>query len=300
MIRREQTTAEQQLRARTEERLLAERRKLEAEFNATKGTVRQASADLSSAERAKRDAQRQADEVAAKLRSAEEKARRGGGRPGPGRRQASPRPTQSKAGAGGAPSNVVPFKGAGSESGDFDPSGTMVELITELNSFEDKVSEASERVDAASKAQAEAQRAQLLIEERLARQRALEEETRLALYEEAESWLAEERGRDGSSASKEKERERAKARAEDQDRQAKASQDLMSDIRSQLSDDFDDGASSIEHSLRMRELEQQAGATKPQPNAEKDKASEERRKAKEALERAREHVQRLKNRYDKD
>jgi rhodanese-related sulfurtransferase len=299
-IRREQTTAEQKLRARTEERLLAERRKLESEFNASMNSVRKASADLSSAEKARREAQRQADEVAAKLRAAEDKARRGGGSPGPARPQAGGRAKPANAGAGRAPSNVVPFKGPGTESGDFDPSGTMVELITELNSFEDKVSEASERVDAASKAQAEAQRTQLLVEERLARQRALEEETRLTLYEEAESWLAEERSRDGPSASKEKERERAKARVAEQQRQAKASQDLMSDIKSQLSDDFDDGASSIEHSLRLREIEQQAETAKPQPSPNRDKASEERKKAKEALERAREHVQRLKNRHDKD
>jgi hypothetical protein len=137
------------------------------------------------------------------------------------------------------------------------------------------------------------------VEERLARQRALEEETRLTLYEEAESWLADERTRD-SPSSKEKELERAKAKAEELRRQAKASEDLMSDIKSQLSGDFDDGASSIEHSLRMREMESQASASKPGPDTSRDKASEERRKAKEALERAREHVQRLKNRYDKD
>ncbi len=297
-IRLEQSLAEQKLRARAEERLLAERRKLEAEFNTSKNTVRKTSADLSSAENAKREAQRMADEVAAKLRAAEDKARRGGARPAAAQRQAGPGAQPSR--AGGRPSNVVPFKGPGADSRGFDPSGTMMELITELNSFEDKVSEASERVEEASKAQAEAQRAQLLIEERLARQRALEEETRLALYEEAESWLAEERGRTGSSASKERERERAKEKAEEQQRQTRASQDLMSDIKSQLSDDFDDGASAIEHSLRLREMEQQTGAEKAKPNPDREKASEERKKAKEALERAREHVQRLKNRYDKD
>ncbi len=74
----------------------------------------------------------------------------------------------------------------------------------------------------------------------------------------------------------------------------------MSDIKSQLSDDFDDGASAIEHSLRLREMEQQTGAEKAKPNPDREKASEERKKAKEALDRAREHVQRLKNRYDKD
>jgi DNA anti-recombination protein RmuC len=122
------------------------------------------------------------------------------------------------------------------------------------------------------------------------------------LYEEAESWLADERGRDdGSLASKEKERERAKAKAKAQEsnRQAKASQDLMSDIKSQLSDDFDDGASSIEHSLRMREMEQEPAA-KAIPEPVQANGNDERKKAKEALDRAREHVQRLKNRYDKE
>lgn len=300
MIRREQAVAEQQLRARTEARLMAERRKLEQEFAATMNSVRKAKQDLSSAENAKRDAQRKADEVAAKLRAAEEKARRGGGSASPARREAGRRLEEAhRAQQGGATSNVVPFKGPETESGGFDPSRTMVALRTELNSFEHKVEEASERIDAASRARAEAQRAQLLVEERLARQRALEEETRLTLYEEAESWLADERTRD-SRSSKEKELERAKAKAEEMKRRAKASEDLMSDVKSQLSGDWDDGESSIEHSLRMREMEQEASASKPAPSTDRDKASEERRKAKEALERAREQVQRLKNRYDKD
>jgi hypothetical protein len=309
-IRREQTLAEQQLRSRTEARLLAERRKLESEFNATMNSVRKASQDVSSAENAKREAQRKADELSAKLRAAEEKARRGGGAASPARQEAgrrleeAHRARRDNAARKSTPSNVVPFKGpgagAGADSDTFDPSNTMVALRTELHSFEDKVSEASERIDSASRARAEAQRAQLLVEERLARQRALEEETRLTLYEEAENWLEGERSRDGSAASKEKERKRAKAKAAESQRQAKASEDLMSDVKSQLSGDFDDGASSIEHSLRLREMEQQAGNTKAAPKPERDKAEEERKKAKEALDRAREHVQRLKNRYDKD
>ena len=175
----------------------------------------------------------------------------------------------------------------------------MVALRTELHTFEDKVSEASQRIDSAAKARAQAQRAQLLVEERLARQRALEEETRLTLYEEAESWLAEERDRDGSAASKEKDAARAKAKQEELRRQAEASESLMSDIKSQLSGDFDDAASSIEYSLRMREMEQEA-SSKPPPDPKRSKEDDERKKAKEALERAREHVQRLKSRYDKD
>lgn len=301
-IRREQTLAEQQLRARTEARLLAERRKLEAEFASSMSSVRKASQDLSSAENAKRDAQRKANELAEKLRAAELKARRGGASPGreeAGRRlEAAHRAQQSN--ASGTPSNVVPFKGPESDSaGGFDPSNTMVALRTELHTFEDKVSAASERIDSAARARAQAQRAQLLVEERLARQRALEEETRLTLYEEAESWLADERGRDGSAASKEKDLARAKAKAEEMNRQAKASEDMMSDIKSQLSGDFDDEASSIEQSLRLREMEQQAAA-KPAPAPARSKDDDERKKAKEALERAREHVQRLKNSFDKD
>jgi hypothetical protein len=301
-IRREQALAEQQLRARTEARLLAERRKLEAEFASSMSSVRKASQDLSSAENAKREAQRKANEVAEKLRAAELKARRGGASPGreeAGRRlEAAHRAQQSN--AGGTPSNVVPFKGPDSDgAGSFDPSSTMVALRTELHTFEDKVSAASERIDSAARARAQAQRAQLLVEERLARQRALEEETRLTLYEEAESWLADERGRDGSAASKEKELARAKAKAEENQRQAKASEDLMSDIKSQLSGDFDDEASSIEQSLRLREMEQQAAA-KPAPAPARSKDDDERKRAKEALERAREHVQRLKKSFDKD
>jgi rhodanese-related sulfurtransferase len=303
-IRREQELAEQQLRARTEARLLAERRKLEAEFAKSMSSVRKASQELSSAENAKREAQRKADEVAEKLRAAETKARRGGGtapaREEAGRRLAAAhRAQQDNAPPPGARSNVVPFKGPDSDAGTFDPSNTMVALRTELHTFEDKVSEASEQIDSAARARAEAQRAQLLVEERLARQRALEEETRLTLYEEAESWLAEERNRDGSLASRDKDRARAKAKAEEHNRQAKASEDLMSDIKSQLSGDFDDEASSIEYSLRMREMEQQA-STKPAPEPRPSKEAEERKKAKEALDRAREHVQRLKNRQDKD
>ncbi len=303
-IRREQALAEQQLRTRTEARLLAERRKLETEFNDSMSSVRQASQNLSSAEKAKRVAQRKADEVSAKLRTAEETARRGGAG-APGRQEASRRleaahrAQQSNASARDTPSNVVPFKGPSAGSGNFDPSNTMVALRTELHTFEDKVSEASNQIDAASQARAQAQRAQLLVEERLARQRALEEETRLTLYEEAESWLAEERSHDGSAASKEKERARAKVKAVQAQRQSKASQDLMSDVKSQLSGDFDDEASSIEHSLRMREIEQEA-ATKGTPEPVQPKGGDERKKAKEALDRAREHVQRLKNRYDKD
>ncbi len=303
-IRREQALAEQRLRARTEARLLAERRKLEAEFNDSMSSVRKAAQDLSSAENAKRAAQREADQVATKLRAAEEKARRGRAatpsRQEAGRRlEAAQRAQRNKAGERGAPSNVVPFKGPGADAGTFDPSNTMVALRTELHTFEDKVSEASNRIDAASQARAQAQRAQLLVEERLARQRALEEETRLTLYEEAESWLAEEREHDGSAASKEKERVRTEAKAEKMQRQSKASEDMMSDIKSQLSGDFDDGASSIEHSLRMRDMEQEAAAKETKvPGSEK--GSDERRKAKQALDRAREHVQRLKNRHDKD
>lgn len=304
-IRREQTLAEQQLRARTESRLLAERRKLEGEFKASMQSVRKASQELSSAENAKREAQRKADQVAAKLRAAEEKARRGGGtrptREEAGERlEAAHRAQQAKPAGGRVPSNVVPFKGPDSDAGTFDPSNTMIALRTELHGFEDKVSEASEKIDAAARARAQAQRAQLLVEERMARQRALEEETRLTLYEEAETWLADEREREGSAASRDKERLRQLAKAKEAQRQAKASEDLMSDIKSQLSGDFDDGASSIEHSLRLREMEQDGASEQAAPKPSQDESSDERKKAKEALERAREHVQRLKNRYDKD
>lgn len=305
-IRREQEIAEQQLRARTEARLLAERRKLEAEFNTSMSSVRKASQELSSAENAKREAQRKAKDLSAKLRAAEEKARRGSGSAAPARQEAqrrleaAHRVQRDDAAGRAAPSNVVPFKGPGGEAAPFDPSNTMVALRTELHTFEDKVSEASEQIDTASRARAQAQRAQLLVEERLARQRALEEETRLTLYEEAESWLAEERDRDGSAASKEKDRKRAKAKAQESNRQAQASEDMMSDIKSQLSGDYDDEASSIEHSLRMREMEQESAAKASPPDPVRAKGSDERKKAKEALDRAREHVQRLKNRYDKD
>jgi rhodanese-related sulfurtransferase len=305
-IRREQTLAEQQLRARTEARLLAERRKLEAQFNDSMKSVRKASQELSSAEKAKREAQRQADQVAAKLRAAEEKARRGGGTPLPanarqeaGRRLEAAQQAQ-RAKQRAKPSNVVPFKGPEGDAGTFDPSSTMVALRTELHTFEDKVSEASEQIDAAAQARAQAQRAQLLVEERLARQRALEEETRLTLYEEAESWLAEERGRDGTASSKEKELERLKAKQAKLHQEAKEAEDLMSDVKSQLSGGFDDSESTIEHSLRMREMEQQSMSQKEPPKTERSKEVDERKKAKEALDRAREHVQRLKNRYDKD
>jgi len=306
-IRREQERAERQLRERTEARLLAARRKLESEFAVSKSTVHKASQELDSAEKAKRDALRHAKDIAAKLRAAEEKARRGHGTPRQpqtaGRqREAAGRTRQNNATARGAPSNVVPFKSAKEDAGAFDPSKTMVALRTELDTFEDKVSEATDQIDTAARASADAQRAKLLVEERLARQRALEEETRLTLYDEAESWLAGERGRDDSAASKEKEREsvKAKAKAQESNRQARASEDLVSDIKSQLSGDFfDDGASSIEYSLRMREMEEDSAAKEiPEPVQATDK--DERKKAKEALDRAREHVQRLKNRHDKN
>ena len=299
-IRREQEIAEQQLRARTEARLLAARQKLESEFATSMSSVRKASQELSSAEKSKREAQRQAKDVAAKLRMAEEKARRGGGT-APRRAQTARRPQAARPTPQSNPvaSNVVPFKGPEGGAAPFDPSNTMVALRTELHTFEDKVSEASEQIDSASRARSQAQRAHLLVEERLARQRALEEETRLTLYEEAESWLAEERDKDGSAASKEKERERTQAKAKESNRQAKASEDLMSDIKSQLSGDFDDEASSIEHSLRMREIEE-ASTAKDIPEPARAKDGDERKKAKEALDRAREHVQRLKNRRDKD
>lgn len=138
------------------------------------------------------------------------------------------------------------------------------------------------------------------MEERLARQRALEEETRLTLYEEAESWLADERDRDGTAASKEKELGRLKAKRAKMHREAKEAEDLMSDVKSQLSGGFDDGESSIEHSLRMREKEQESTGQKEAPKTERSKEVDERKKAKAALDRAREHVQRLKNRQDKD
>ena len=308
-IRREQTLAEQQLRARTESRLLAERRKLESQFNDSMKSVRKASQELSSAEKAKREAQRQADQVAAKLRAAEEKARRGSATPAPanarqeaGRRLEAAQQAQQaqRAKQRAKPSNVVPFKGPEGDAGTFDPSSTMVALRTELHTFEDKVSEASEQIDAAAQARAQAQRAQLLVEERLARQRALEEETRLTLYEEAETWLADERGRDGTAASKEKDLERLKAKKAKLHQEAKEAEDLMSDVKSQLSGGFDDSVSSIEHSLRMREMEQQSTTQKEAPMTERSKEADERKKAKEALDRAREQVQRLKNRHDKD
>ena len=267
-------------------------------------SVRKASQELSSAENAKRAAQQQAQLVAEKLRTAEEKARRGG-QTSPRRQQAGRQPAPAQRAPRGnaagrvSSSNVVPFKNRIASTGSFDPSNTMVALRTELHSFESKVSEASEQIDAASRARAQAQRAQLLVEERLARQRALEEETRLTLYEEAESWLAEQRSHDTSSVASEKDRERAKIKAEESKREAKASEDLMSDIKSQLSDDFDDGASAIEHSLRMREMEQ-AAASEKAPKPVETKKSDEPNKSKAALERAREQVQRMKNRRDKD
>jgi rhodanese-related sulfurtransferase len=302
-IRREQAQAEQQLRAQTEARLLDARRKLESQFKDTINSVRLANQDVTSAESAKRDAQREAARLATELRAAEQRSRERAGNTGraeASRRLQAAQQARAKSKAARPSDNVVQLNDRRSAADAPDFSDTVVALRTELHGFEDKVNKASGRIDAAERARAQAQRAQLLLEEKLARQQALEEELRLTLYEEAESWLAEDREHSAHDADlQEQERKRREAKKASEADKASAASDMMSDIRTQLAGEGkdEDVESAIERSLRARD---EAQHTPAPTDPEAEKAAAERRKAKEALDRAREHVQRLKNKFDKD
>ncbi|MDX1432824.1 MAG: cyclic nucleotide-binding domain-containing protein [Gammaproteobacteria bacterium] len=302
-IRREQVEAERRLRAETEARLQAERRKLQGELEATMQSLSRATDDLASAQGAKRDAERHAERLAAELRAAEARrsaqrddaeasrrlaASQGGGRAG------------SRPPANVVPSNVVQFQPSRPER-PFDPSDTVVALRTELSAFEEKVAKANERVDAAERARAHSRQAQMLVEEKLAQQHALEEELQRRLALEAQSLLEEERIRGHDDSVSEAERLHREARKREEKRRAEeAAANMMSDIHSQLSDAAgDEPLSVLERNLRLRD-EEARGASLPEPDPDVQKAAEERRKAKEALDRAREHVQRIKKRYDSE
>ena len=288
-IRSEHLARERLVREESENRLRSERKRLESEFALSVAEQEKAKHDLELADTAKRAAQREAQRFAAELEEAEQRRRAEEDKRRAQEKQRLQRDSEEAA---------KQLEEARKEKEDL--SSTIIrireavkphekaareEKQAELESVEARIAGADERIGAAERANTQARRAQQQVEERLARQRAAEEELRLQLFDDVEGWLEEEKSRSEEELERlrriDEGLERIQAEKAKAQREAERdAADMMADIGAQLGDEESLRTFAEHHATLTREAQQDIAT--------------ERARAKDALERARQQIEALK------
>ncbi len=306
-IRSEEAGEEEQLRREAESALREDRSRLEAQFAHSVAALQKAQRNVDDAQRAKTQADEEANRVVATMRAVEENRRK----EADARRKAqSERLREQAARARQSLGNAQQAKEAAetkrrammhklarirAASGEWAPDETEPHedtLQAEIKRMDADVSEAAGQLDAARRAADDADTSKLAGEEMAARQRATEEELRLDLAEEAEDWLRKEREHSSSELEKAEkdlaEKWALKERADDERRDSQqASDDLLADISAQL----DEQDTSLQDAIGEKAfVEEQAALAR----SASDVLATDKEKAREGLEQASKDINRLK------
>ena len=307
-IREKQSKEEERLRSEMEARLRSERKRLESKFALTVTLQEKAKSALEAAESARQETERESARVADQLKAAKEK------RYAEEQAQIDREKKLLEAEAADAKAKLEAAKLEKQEledahkeyegtmaqirdktrslDSDEDESAVELKLRAELESHNAKLKAVNIEVDAAVQAKADADQAKIAEEEKVATLNAVEEELRLQLYEEMETWLDEERAHseeEVETAKKLAEEEAARQRrtAADRERDTEATQELLLDVESLLGDQQ---AESKQPIIAQAEAEERVKLAR---NA-KEAASAEKEDARRALETARAKVASLK------
>ncbi len=298
-IRNNHEVEEQRLREEMEERLRAERLRLEAEFAGTIAAQEKAKHDLERAEAARKLAAEESQRIADELKTAQEKRRAQEDtrvRQEKARLEREAIKAKSKLEAAEKAKRALQSarkeynktmavirkeeKSLGQESAE---SKAERALRAELDAYRDKMDAAESQINVAMRAKESADQAKAEAEQKVVTQQAVEEEIRVQLYDEIEQWLKEERDRSEEELLRTQELTRQQIMMEkrkEAELQAKKAAEaaLMSDIGAQLggSDQSD------QNMAQQASAEKRATLTR----IAHDEAAAARDKAKAALEAA--------------
>ncbi|MDH3412336.1 MAG: cyclic nucleotide-binding domain-containing protein [Gammaproteobacteria bacterium] len=297
-IRENHELEEQRLREEMEERLRAERKRLEAEFAETVSAQEKARYELDRAAAARNLAEEESQRIADELKSAQakrraqedtrvkrEKARlEREAKEAKSKLEAAEKAKRALQAARKEYDKTMAVIRKEEKSLDHEKRESKAEraLRAELESYQAKMEAAEGQIDEALRAKESADQAKAEAEEKVVTQQAVEEEIRVQLYDEMEQWLKEERDRSEEELSRTQQLTRQQVMLEkrkeaERNRQKAAEATLMSEIGAQLGHDGESG------------LAQQASAEKRASltRSAHEEAAAAKAKAKSALEAAR-------------
>ena len=253
-IRDDEASEEERVRTETEFALKEERQRLEAEFASSISALQKAQLKLDAAKQAKAETDAESQRIVAAMRLAEETRRKRAEAQRDSERsrleaqaneakatlqRAEEQRTQAESRRRAAIQKLARLRAA---SGDAVVTEEQAEnLEAEIQRISENVSDALGEVDEAQRAMDDADAMKFATEEKVAHQRATEEELRLKLHEEAEEWLEQERARSAAELERAKqelaEKWALKEEAEQRRRETMEAQDvsLLGDITAQLS-----------------------------------------------------------------
>jgi rhodanese-related sulfurtransferase len=309
-IREKQSSEEEHLRSEMEARLRSERKRLESKFALTVALQDKAKSALEAAESARQETERESARIADQLKAAKEKRHaEEQAQIDRGKKQLEAEAADAKAKLEAAKLEKQELEDAHKEyegtmarirdkakpiASDEEESEVELQLRAELASHDAKLKAVNIEFDDAVRAKADADQAKVAEEEKVATLNAVEEELRLQLYEEMETWLDEERADSEEEvenakklAEKEEARQRRIAADRERDADATATVELLLDVESLLGDQQ---AESKQPIIAQAEAEERVKLAR----TAKEAASAEKEDARRALETARAKVASLK------
>lgn len=304
-IRAAQLAAESRVREKVEEKLRTERARLEAQLAESVQALESAQYHLNQAEDAKRAEEEKAKQLSNELGSrpieTQQPTAGSDGHEQPG--TPADRTQKSKASntasiadrrvdktSSGTPTRLQEETDGASTTGDGgDPTTDEERLLAELEAIQDKIAHATARMGDAKRARDSAELAKIAVEEQVATHQAVQDEIRLALYEQAEKQLREECARSEQEAEKAKALVEAMGRTSDRANEApsREEQTLISELHEQLKH----AAIPLDRALKEQSHAEQRATL---ARSAQDEAAAQRLKMRTALHRARQHIAELK------
>jgi rhodanese-related sulfurtransferase len=254
-IRDNHDAEELRLREEMEERLRAERKRLESEFAGTVEAQEKAKYELERAEAARKLAEKESQRIADELKVAQRKRRaqedtrvkrekarlEREANKAKSKLEAAEKAKRALQSARKEYDNTMAVIRKEEKSLGRDSAESKAEraLRAELDAYRAKMETAESRINDAMRAKASADQAKAEAEQKVVTQQALEEEIRVQLYEEMEQWLNEERERSREELTRTQELARQQILLEkrkelQRQRQKAADSAMMSDVDSQL------------------------------------------------------------------
>ncbi len=299
-IRENHDVEEQRLREEMEERLRAERKRIESEFAGTIQAQEKAKHELERAEAARKLAEEESQRIADELKAAQEKRRaqedtrvkrekarlEREAKKAKSKLQAAEKAKRALQTAKKEYDKTMAVIRKEEKSLDTEKVESKAEraLRAELDAYREKMEAAENQINDAIQAKESADQAKAEAEQKVVTQHAVEEEIRVQLYDEMEQWLKEERERSEEELSRTQQLarqqvmlEKRKEAARQQQKAAEAA--MLSDVGAQLGP----GDNSDQTLAQQASAEKRASLTR----SAHEEAAAAKAKAKSALEAAR-------------
>lgn len=303
-IRAAQVAAERRVREKVEEKLRTERERLETELATSVQELESAQYHLKQAEDTKRAAEERAKKLSNELGAHHLETPQSMAEGVHLRRQEAPT-RRIQASEANSPANLEEGRttktwreaqtvrqnvaGESGAANDGNQAAAEERLLTELKAIQQKIVQATATMGDAKRARDHAERAVIAVEEKVATHQAVQDEIRLALYEQAEEQLREECARSEQEAEKAKALVDAMGRTSNSGSEAASLQEqtLITELHEQLKY----AAIPLDRALKEQSHAEQRAIL---ARSAQDEAAAQRLKMRTALHRARQHIAELK------